>query len=91
MNTATATRTTKMVRPAGMGDQCDCFYRNPAFSLDNEQPYLVRRRSVATRRFTCSDSIGTYVYKRCPACADILRAKAARGATFEILAEEVIK
>lgn len=74
-------------RPAGIGTICDAWYPNPAYRPGSDLPQLLRCYEPATVRLTILDSTDCYDVKRCPACAQELRGRTARGATFEILAE----
>lgn len=77
-------------RPSAMGYQCDNVYRNPNFNPDSDNPLLLRCHDPATTRMVISDPNDTYSIKRCEPCAEVLRARVAIGATFEILSEEAI-
>lgn len=77
-------------RPAAIGLQCDNVYRNPNFSPDSDAPLLLRCHDPATVRLVISDLDDTYSIKRCDICAEILRARVAIGATFEIVSEEAL-
>lgn len=74
-------------RPAALSSVCDCYSRNP----DPNGPYLVRCRKQAKRRLTLQTPGDCSQVKRCEAHADELQAKVTRGATFEILEDEVIE
>ncbi|MCL4296411.1 MAG: hypothetical protein KJ077_11815 [Anaerolineae bacterium] len=75
-------------RPAGMGYICDNWYPNPAYRPDSDLPQLLRCQEPATTRLTLLTPDDCYQVKRCSGCANRLRQEAARGAMFEIVAEE---
>lgn len=75
-------------RPAAMGFKCDTVFYNPNYQPDSDTPLLLRCHDTATLRIVITDPTDTYAVKRCPVCAEVLRAKEAGGATFEILSEE---
>jgi hypothetical protein len=70
------------IRPAGLGVNCDCWYKNPK----PDGPYLVRCKKRATRLLSCTDTTGSYQLKRCDEHAGEIRGLAERG-RVEILAE----
>ena len=77
-------------RPAAMGYQCDNVFRNPNYDPDSNAPLLLRCHDAATVRLIINTLDDTYSVKRCDVCAEVLRARVAIGAAFEILSEEAI-
>lgn len=77
-------------RPAAMGYMCDAFYANPDYQEGTDDPLLLRCHDPATVRLVIDAPDDTYAIKRCQVCAEILRAREAIGATFEILNEEAL-
>lgn len=75
-----------LIRPAGQGNNCDKWSRNP----NPDGPYLVRCRCRARHRLTLLLPNDAYQVKRCDYHAWELHVKVERGATFEILSDEEI-
>lgn len=76
--------------PGAMGCTCDAVYHNPAYQPDGDVPLLLRCQEEAIARLLLGEPNCIYVVKRCAPCADILRARVALGAPFEILKEEAL-
>jgi hypothetical protein len=77
-----ATVAASLVRPAGQGSVCDCWYRNP----NPTGPHLVRCCRRAVTLLTCHDTTGDYQLKRCAEHAGEIRELAEVG-RVDILAE----
>lgn len=79
-----------LIRPAGLGILCDAFYKNLKYQPNSDLPLLLRCQEPAAVRLTILTPDDCYQVKRCEECAEELRQEAARGATFEILADEIL-